>query len=143
MLPMWIQISMWVLWGAEEEHVLGYKYWVCFWADTDACVASLGLLCTPWVAVSCAMLDTRQALRYRQASASACCHGALTHLPTQHPPSLLQVTDGLYGSMNSVMYDHATLSARWATTARAACTASRTSAAVAHCCAWCRLLCLT
>lgn len=44
--------------------------------------------------------------------------------------------------MNSVMYDHATLSARWATTARAACTASRTSAAVAHCCAWCRLLCL-
>ncbi len=33
-------------------------------------------------------------------------------LPTCPLQCFLQVTDGLYGSMNSVLYDHATLSAR-------------------------------
>lgn len=97
--------------AADEEHVLGYDYWVSPRNRYQPALLEHAWCCE----------GALQAVPSAAAPAQRCAdvHAAPAGLPAcaarnrpAPPPFCLQVTDGLYGSMNSVMYDHATLSAR-------------------------------
>lgn len=87
---------------AAEHEVLGYDYWVsALWSCCACCDHAAS------APRSVPLCDHRPHVLLPQPSPLPPC---FSRAPFLCCPS--QVTDGLYGSMNSVLYDHATLTCR-------------------------------